>query len=89
MRKYHDNIRKQKEDARHIEIANDWAKKKSKIEKDMQIKLEEMKFKPSYSFSKEPAFPEEKISIQDEIKFGFTTVVKTKSKSSAFEMTYN
>jgi len=55
----------------------------------MQIKLEEMKFKPMYSFSKEPAPAEEKMSIQDELKFGFTTVVKPKSKSTAMDLTYS
>ena len=55
IRKYHDSLRKHKEDMAHIDIAHEWAQKKSKIAKDMQKRLEEMKFKPNYSFSKEPA----------------------------------
>lgn len=39
LRKYHDNLRKNKEDQSQIQIAHDWAKRKSKIAKDMQKKL--------------------------------------------------
>jgi len=40
MRKYHDSLRKQREDAMQIDIAHEWAKKKSTITKDMQKRLE-------------------------------------------------
>ena len=65
IRKYHDGLRRQKEDQAQIDIAHEWAQKKSKIAKDMQKRLEEMKFKPSYCFSKEAAPPEERIGLQD------------------------
>jgi len=35
-----------------IDIAHEWAKKKSTITKDMQKRLEEMKLKPSHVLSK-------------------------------------
>lgn len=43
---YHDKIRKQREDINQIDIAHDWAKRKARVAKDIQRKLEEMKFKP-------------------------------------------
>ncbi len=89
IRKYHDSLRKNKEDALQLEIAHDWAQKKSKLAKDMQKRLEEMKFKPSYSFSKEPLPQEEKINLQDEIRFGFTTVARARPKYSEFDLTLN
>lgn len=89
VRKYHDSLRKHKEDYSQIEIAHEWAKKKAKITKDMQIKLEEMKLKPAYSFSKEVMPPEEKISYQDELKYGFTTAARTKPKTAEFDLSYN
>lgn len=55
IRKYHEGLRRQREDALQTEVAHDWAQRKAKIAKEMQKKLEEMKFKPIYSFSKEPA----------------------------------
>lgn len=90
IRKYHDSLRKQKEDINQIEIAHDWAKRKSKITKDFQKKLEEMKFKPNLTFSKEPVAPEEKINIQDELKFGFTTMARNKPRmNNEFDLSYS
>lgn len=48
-----------------------------------------MKFKPIYSFSKEPAPPEERIGLQDEIRFGFTTVARARPKQNEFDLSYN
>jgi hypothetical protein len=39
VRKYHDILRKQKEDIQEIEIAHDWARRKARIAKDTQKKL--------------------------------------------------
>ena len=39
IRKYHDSLRKHKEDMAQIDIAHEWAQKKSKIAKDMQKRL--------------------------------------------------
>ena len=50
--------------------------------KDMQKKLEEMKFKPEYSFSNEPQPVEERLAPQDEVKYGFTAAVRTRPKHS-------
>lgn len=55
----------------------------------MQKRLEEMKFKPNYSFSKEPAPLEEKIGLQDELRFGFTTVARARPKYNEFDLSYN
>jgi hypothetical protein len=46
MKKYQDILRKQKEDIGNTEIAHDWARRKARIGKDTQKRLEEMKFKP-------------------------------------------
>lgn len=51
IKRYHDILKKHREDNNQIEIAHDWARRKSRIAKDMQKKLEEMKFKPEFSFS--------------------------------------
>ena len=40
IRKYHDSLRRQREDLAQIDIAHEWAQKKSKIAKDMQKRLE-------------------------------------------------
>lgn len=36
---YHDSIRKNREEINQTEIAHEWAKRKSRIAKDMQKKL--------------------------------------------------
>ena len=46
--------RRQKEEHLQIETAHVWAKGKSKMNKQLQKRLEEMCNKPQYSFSKEP-----------------------------------
>lgn len=51
---YHDKLRRQREDINQIDIAHEWAKRKARVAKDIQRKLEEMKFKPEFSFSNEP-----------------------------------
>ncbi len=43
---YHDKIKKQREDMNQIDFAHQWAKRKARVAKDMQRKLEEMKLKP-------------------------------------------
>lgn len=62
---YHDSIRRNREEINQTEVAHEWAKRKSRMAKDMQKKLEEMKFKPEFSFSNEPLPPEEKLAPQD------------------------
>ena len=48
---YHDVLKKNREETNQIDIAHDWARRKARIAKDMQKKLEEMKFKPEFSYS--------------------------------------
>jgi hypothetical protein len=49
-----------------------------------------MKLKPSHSLSKEPSPIEEKIALQDELRFGFTTLARNKPKiSNEFDLSYS
>lgn len=65
VRRYQDILKRQREDVNNLEIAHEWAKKKATISKEMQNKLENMKFKADFSFSKEAPPPEERIAPQD------------------------
>ena len=46
-----------------------------------------MKFKPEFSFSNEPQPPEERLSAQDEVKYGFTAAVRARPKTHEFDLT--
>lgn len=84
---YHDKVRKSKEENNQIGIAHEWAQRKAQIAKDMQKKLEEMKFKPEFSFSHETTPPEERLTPQDELKLGFTTAVRSRPKTHEVDLT--
>lgn len=49
----HSFLTKQKSDSVTIDQMHGWAINRSKMEKSLQKRLESMKFKPRYSFSKE------------------------------------
>ena len=40
---YHDVLKKNRQETNQIDIAHDWAKRKARIAKEMQKKLEDMK----------------------------------------------
>jgi len=46
-----------------------------------------MKLRPEYSFSNEPAPPEERLAPQDELKYGFTAVVRSRPKTHEVDLT--
>ena len=46
-----------------------------------------MKFKAQFSFSKEAAPPEERISAQDEIKYGFASTARARNRINEFDLT--
>lgn len=71
----------QREEKEFVKKAHVWAAEKSKIDKELQLKMESMIAKHNYSFSHEDPEKKETLAAADERKYGFYTAPRLPNKS--------
>lgn len=69
---FNDQIKKQKQDKQAIDVMDEWAARKAKIEKEHQKRLENNMFAAKYNISFEEPPKPETLPPADEARFGFT-----------------